>query len=334
MKFFLSLFVLFLVFFSAFLIIKNNRQKYSKPLKVFEKSPFVRSSGTDLYVNGRIFRSIGVNRYNLLSYELDLHCANSFSLQDIDKMFSELHGLGITSLRFWLFQSFTQSGKDLSRFDYIIKKAEEYNLKLIPVFENHWADCTEGEIKEDSWYESDYRQPLKDYIGKIVTLYKDQPTILAWQIMNEAEAEDEEVLYNFAKEVSEYIASLDENHLISLGTSGTKQSAKMYRKIHALKSLDILDYHDYGEPNNKLPRDLALRFTDSGNLNKPLMLGEAGTDGVADEQVKEKISTFFQKGGSIYLLWSYGNDSVTDDGHNFDTDSSLAPVIKSLTESL
>ena len=341
-------YLVILVLFLAGLILivrKNFTQKISektvdKPELEFEQSPFVRAKDEVLYVNGERFRSVGVNRYNLLSYDVKLHCANSFSEQDITRMFGELQDLGITTLRFWLFQSFTSSGEDLNRFDFVIQKAKEYGIRLIPVFENHWADCTEGKIKDDSWYETGYQSTygnytlsLKDYIKKIVPLYQDESAILAWQLMNEVEPENETVLVDFAKELSKEIRSLDKNHLISLGTTGTKQTTKTYQQLHSLETIDLLEYHDYNEPENKFPQQLVDRFNDAESLHKPLMMGESGVYRYQSDYqnlLEEKMTTFFDKGGSLYLLWAYGDPSVTDDGHNFDLNSSLAPVIKSI----
>lgn len=311
-------------------------QKFISKNKV--PSIFVTANGDQLYVDNHIFRSIGVNRYNLLAYDTSRHCANSFTEKDIDTMFANLHTIGVTSIRFWLFQSFTNSGQDLKRFNYILKKAKQYNIRLIPVFENHWHDCTQGEIKPDAWYQSAYLKPygtyplsLKAYIGKVVPLYKDNPTILAWQVMNEAESSDHEALYNFTKDVSEYIKSLDSNHLVSIGTSGTKQSKDEYRKLYSLASIDILTYHDYADLDSPLPDDLQNRFEDSSILLKPLIVGEAGmTKDVTNRSylLGKKMNAFFEKGGSAYLIWSYGEESVTDDGNNFDFSDPLAEVVK------
>lgn len=308
-----------------------------------ETSVFVTAENRDLYRNGLKFRSIGVNRYNLLSYKPN-HCANSFSNDEIDSMFSDFHELGITSVRFWMFQSFTAGGENLSRFNYILEKAKEYDLLLIPVFENHWADCTEGDVKSDSWYRSEYRQPygnyplsLKDYIGKIVPLFKNNPNILAWQIINEAENTDNDVLYEFAKDVSAYIKELDPIHLVSFGTTGTKISPEKYRSIHGIETIDILEFHDYDDIYNEIPDQLALRFEDSEALNKPLIVGESGIHNSISgrsDLISAKMNEFFKKGGAAYLLWSYGEPHMVDDGHNFDRSDPIAEVIKSTVKSL
>src|SRR5581483_2810402 len=102
-----------------------------------------------------------------------------FSDGQLTTLFSQMHSLGITTVRFWLFQSFTKSGDDTSRFNYVLSLAKQNNIKVIPVLENHWADCTEGGEKDANWYASGYKSPygtyplsLNDYVKKIVPLYK------------------------------------------------------------------------------------------------------------------------------------------------------------------
>lgn len=309
-----------------------------------QNTSFVRVENGKLYLKDNVYRSIGVNRYNLLAYDETTHCANSFSEEDINTMFSNLHNFGITTVRFWFFQSFTHSGKDLERFNYVLKKAKQYNIRLIPVFENHWHDCTQGEMKPEWWYQSGYLNPygtyalsLKQYIEKVVPLYKNDSTILAWQVMNEAESSEPENFYNFAKDITVLIKSLDPNHLVSFGTSGTKQETNEYRKLHMLTSIDFLTYHDYAELDFPIPNDLRNRFEDSQVLNKPIIVGEAGADeNITNraELLEAKMKAFFENGGSAYLIWSYGEKSTTDDGNNFDSQDPLANVIKNITSEL
>src|SRR5689334_19001391 len=104
--------VFFLLFILSALII---------PYQSFA-SNFVTASGRNLYVNGALFKSVGVNRYNLLTTGGTpyIGCGGKFSDADLILFFSELSKLGVTSLRFWLFQSFTEGGTNLTRFNYVL----------------------------------------------------------------------------------------------------------------------------------------------------------------------------------------------------------------------
>lgn len=308
---------------------------------------FVTARGQELYFKDNKFRSIGVNRYNLLTRNINgkkTGCANQFSEKDIENMFYELHEMGVTSVRFWLFQSFTKSGEDMSRFDFVIKTADSYGIKLIPVFENHWQDCTEGGVKTSSWYESGYRSPygkyslsLKDYIGKIVPWYKNNTTIMMWEILNESRDVDPKILYNFATDISSYIKLIDPNHLVNLGMMGEGYSALEYEIISTINTVDVLDYHDYYEDSKPMPGALEGIFNETKKVNKPLIVSESGIKETVPDRAglfDAKINAFFIKGGSVYMIWSYGQSYVTNDGYIFGSSDPVAKVIRKAADAL
>lgn len=340
MKFFISLTKIAIGIYLIFLFLEITTNLFSSYKNKYRtNSDFVSAVGTRLSINNKDFKSIGVNRYNLLSYKGN-HCANSFTEEEISDMFQKLHEIGITSIRFWMFQSFTKSGEDLSRFDYVLKQAKKNGIYLIPVFENQWADCTGTEMKSDEWYKSGYLYPYenyaisyKEYVGKIVFRYKNDPAILTWELMNEARASKDN-LYFFAKDMTNYVRSLDEFHLISLGTSGTELAQEDYVSIYELPNVDMLEYHDYEDIYNNIPETLKERIDDSEYLQKPIVVGESGIQlSVSDQPylLQQKIESFFQNGGSVYLIWSYGGDAVTDDGYNFDINDDIAEVIRKIS---
>lgn len=305
-------------------------------------STFVTARGQDFYLQNKQFRSVGVNRYNLLTHNKPqgarIGCANPFSEEEIDAAFANMQTMGVTTVRFWVFQSFTQGGTDLDRLDYIVKTAEKYNIKLIPVFENHWHDCTEAGVKSIDWYTSGYKNPygsynlsLKEYINKIVPRYKDNTTIMAWEIVNEPRDINEEVLYAFAKDMSEHIKSLDENHLVSIGAVGSHTSDATYATVYELPGIGYVDYHDYDQEQNDLPHPFAERVALAQRINKPIIIGESGIRGNVegrDSLFASKMNSFFDSGGDVYLLWSYGDSYITNDNFNITSQDPVARVIR------
>lgn len=144
-------------------------------------SGFVSTSGENFMLSGHVFRSIGMNRYNLLTQGGSPYvgCGGTFSKTALPTWFSELKDMGVTSVRFWLFQSFTKNGTDFSRFDYVLNLAEQNGIKVIPVFENQWKDCTDGGYKDTAWYQDGYKHPYgayqlsyRDYVARVVGHYK------------------------------------------------------------------------------------------------------------------------------------------------------------------
>ncbi len=334
----------FVISILVFLII------FSLENSVFASSSgFVTKNGQKFYLNGKTFKSIGVNRYNLLTTGGTpyIGCGGRFNEIELDTWFSELEQMGITSVRFWLFQNFTKSGTDMKRFDYVLSLAKKYNVKVIPVFENQWNNCTQGGDKKSAWYAAGYLSPygnyplsLKDYIGKIIPLYKNNPQILMWQIMNEAESSNSDALLHFASDISSYIKSLDSNHLVSFGTIGTGQmSTRLYKGIHALNTIDVLEYHDYNAESQPLPAALGRRLKDSAALNKPLMIGESGitlskyTPQQRANYLNNKINAYLKQNGSLYIIWSYREANPKESSYNFNNSDPLVPVIKKYTAS-
>lgn len=323
---------------------------------------FVKRDGRQLKINGDVFKSIGVNRYNLLTTGGSpyIGCAGVFTDSDLTSWFSEIDAMGVTSVRLWLFQSFTKGGTDFARFDNVLSLAEQHGIKVIPVLENQWADCTEGGYKNTEWFASGYKSPYgsyslsyKDYVTTVVSKYKNNKTIMLWQLFNEAET-DHTILYSFAEEMSTYIKSLDRNHLVSLGTIGNGQKGaqeSQYRTLHTIPSIDVVEYHDYQNETLPLPdydnfNSLKVRFSDSITLDKPMIMGESGIKANCSdtncyspdkraELFKAKIDAFFNRGGAAYLLWSY-RDHYGSSGDPFDFAASdpLSNVLRSLSSSL
>jgi mannan endo-1,4-beta-mannosidase len=323
-------------------------------------SPFVTSLGTVLRLRGRTFLFVGVNRYNLLainppggSYR---GCGDSWTDDQLAQWFSEVNGLGVTVVRFWAFQEFTASGGDFGQLDKLLSLAGDYGIKLVPVLENQWSSCTAGGYKYDTWYQSGYLSPYgdypisyKDYVGQIVSRYKDDPRILMWQLMNEAESKDTsgnsdaQALYSFALDMSAYVKSLDPNHLVSLGTMGGGQPGTQggdYRWIHSIPTIDLLEYHDYDEPVS-FSANLAQRVEDSVALSKPLFVGEAGIksncsdpDCVRPDQraalFDAKMAAAFDSGVSGYMIWSYRNAVEPPTGYMFTLTDPLAAIVRKL----
>jgi mannan endo-1,4-beta-mannosidase len=100
-------------------------------------------------------------------------------------------------------------------------------------------------------------QLFYDYVRFIVSrqnrytslLYKDDPTIMAWQIGNEPRAFGEEQKQPFAqwlREASALIRSLDGHHLISIGGEGIwgcEMDAALYEQISRDPNIDYLTVH-------------------------------------------------------------------------------------------
>src|SRR5919199_101347 len=218
-------------------------------------SEFVTRDGTSFVLAGKPFRFIGTNMYNAAADPDIYDCGPQMQKPDeeLDDWFERFkHDSGGRVIRFWAYQSYTKGGEDWRSLDRVMRLANKHDLKVIPVLENQWKDCTEGEYKQDAWYAVGYLKPYgtyllsyKEYVNRVVERYKNEPAIAAWMLINEAESKTTEgsanpkALYNFTRDMSGYIKSLDKNHLVTLGTIGTGQpgtSEENYEKLYGLKT--------------------------------------------------------------------------------------------------
>jgi mannan endo-1,4-beta-mannosidase len=140
------------------------------------------------------------------------------------------------------------------------------------------------------------RRLYREHVEKLATrrntitgvLYRDDPTIFGWELMNEAQV----ITGRWAErrawftEMSAYLKSLDPNHLIAPGAWGYRTSSERREWLadHAIPTIDYCDVHNY-------PRDDHDSFVDSPtalkefienraaaafSIRKPLVLGEFG----------------------------------------------------------
>ena len=292
-------------------------------IKAVDAAPFVTTQGQELRLGERPYRFIGLNRYNL-STPNGGGCGASFSDRDLERWFTEVGKMGVNAVQFWLFESVTRD--NFARFDRLLDLCAANSIKAVPVLEDRWASCSpvderkyarEDGSKNELWYREGYQRLYKPYVESVVKQYYNNPNVLMWQLMNEAASTDTLALRHFVQDMSKSIRILDQNHLISLGTTGNNKDgidAESYRVLHTDPNINLLEYHDYNEPKNSVPSALAEHFNDARLLNKPLFVGEAGikvdhrmTPERRAELLRAKIDAFFGRGGAGYVIWSGPN---------------------------
>jgi mannan endo-1,4-beta-mannosidase len=132
--------------------------------------------------------------------------------------------------------------------------------------------------------------------------YRDDPTIMAWQLGNEPRPGEGasgklnfEVFTQWVGGTADFIRSLDPNHLISTGNEGLKgciESAETYLNIHHFANIDYLTAHlwilnwswydpmqpdeTYAEAERQAIGYLDQHIAFAGEIGKPLVLDEFG----------------------------------------------------------
>ena len=176
------------------------------------------------------------------------------------------------------------------------------------------------------------RRLYREHVERVVTrrntvtgmLYRDDPTIMGYELMNEAQSPTSRWAERRAwvAEMSAYIKSLDPDHLVAPGTWGYRNSLERreWLEEHSLPSIDYCDVHNY-------PRDDLDSFVDSPqalgefidnraaaalSINKPLVLGEFGMspDGYKGVSQAEWYRAYFEHalrarvGGAMFWIWT------------------------------
>ncbi len=138
-------------------------------------------------------------------------------------------------------------------FDKIVAMAAERGIRLIVTFANNWQDYG-GRQQYVEWLKTKYpddikpgldqdayldlfynnphiRQWYKDYVRYFLSRtnsvtglrYTQDPTIFAWELINEPRAKSDQTgatLHNWIVEMSDFVESLDPNHMIGTGEEG------------------------------------------------------------------------------------------------------------------
>jgi len=305
-----------------------------------EDSPFVRVSDGTLMLRGAPFVFTGMNLWNATSnLGPPQYCGSPAALS----VAADEFGPGVHAVRLWFFQRLATTpdgARDWTVFDETLHAAAMHNLKIIAVLGNQWADCegygsAEEGYKTRDWYRDGYRQSrppgqpdtYRDWVSQVVTRYRDDPTIMMWQLVNEPEAarwfggpcpsDAAQVLRDFTRDVGQQVKDIDSRHLLGMGTVGSGQcgtSGDEYTQLNADPSLDVADYHDYSL--DVVPGDqwngLATRARAMEDLGKPLVVGEMGVvpDQVGGFQqraslIASKLYADHQMGIQGVLLWAW-----------------------------
>lgn len=315
---------------------------------------FVTARDGRLYLEGRRFRFIGVNVYSLASFPPDsckYFCGIAHTDQGVRDIMREVAEMGGNVIRIDAYQSFTEGGRDFSRLDFVIAEARKRGIRLILTLENQWHDCTQGGYKYAEWYRSGYQRPygayrlsFTDYVRLIVRRYRDEPTILMWQVMNEAESQsrfgvaDPYVLLSFAEEMVILIKDIDPRHLLSFGTSGVERPGSggvYYAMLSNIAGIDVIEAHDYGDDRESLPEDIRQAQAVARRAGKPFFVGEVGISSppLSREErarlVLDKLEAGWDADFDGILVWSYRAGDGTN--RDFDASDPLAEGIRRFT---
>jgi len=262
--------------------------------------------------------------------------------------------------------------------DKVMAEAERNNLKVQLCLTNWWRD-TGGVTQYLRWagindaaddsirYGTNTSRALlfftnpetkrlyREHVEKLVTrrntitgvLYRDDPTIFGWELMNEAQV----ITGRWAErrawfaEMSAFLKSLDPNHMVTPGTWGYRSAAERREWLadHSLPTIDYCVVHNY-------PRDDRDSFVDTPkalkefienrsaaafSISKPIVFGEfgMGVEGYNGSSQADWFDALFdgslRAGSSGAMFWILTPDPRRGYGVTYSTsrDQNLLSVV-------
>ena len=219
-----------------------------------EHSEFVTVEGKNFYLEGKKYFYMGANYW----VGMNLGAPDSGDAERLRYELDDLVSMGAKNLRIMgssqgpddrqrrivpsLEYGKEQYNDDLWKgLDVFLDEMGKRGMKAVVTLNNFW-EWSGGFGQLNEWYKNSFsRYPvnfygeknqtdhLKRFITKIINrkntvndrIYRDDPTIMAWQLANEPRARDCTVWANWVNDTSKHIHELDPNHLVSIGNEGT-----------------------------------------------------------------------------------------------------------------
>ncbi|RZC88372.1 hypothetical protein C5167_016173 [Papaver somniferum] len=213
---------------------------------------FVRTRGTRFMVNGKPLYLNGFNAYWLMSMASEPSCDKG----KVTDTFEEASRLKMNLVRTWAFSDGTSykplqsspgsyNEETFKGLDDVISEAKRNGIYLILSLVNNYDDYggrkqyVQWARDKGQYLQSDddfYTNPLtrefyKNHVKAVLTrnnsitgvAYKDDPTIFAWELMNEPRCQSDlsgKTLQNWIAEMARHVKSIDSNHLLEIGLEG------------------------------------------------------------------------------------------------------------------
>ncbi|XP_021290607.1 mannan endo-1,4-beta-mannosidase 6 isoform X1 [Herrania umbratica] len=210
----------------------------------------VERNGNQFVVNGQPFYVNGFNTYWLMVFAADQSTRGKVS-----ELFQQASSVGLTVCRTWAFNDGQWRALQKSpsvydeevfkALDFVVSEAKKYKIRLILSLVNNW-DAYGGKAQYVKWgkaaglnltsddeffshqtLRSYYKAHVKAVLNRVNTLtnitYKDDPTIFAWELMNEPRCTSDpsgDTLQSWIAEMAVYVKSLDAKHLVEIGLEG------------------------------------------------------------------------------------------------------------------
>ncbi|XP_072970382.1 mannan endo-1,4-beta-mannosidase 5-like [Typha angustifolia] len=300
---------------------------------VLGDDPFVKAQGIRFVLKGQPFLFNGFNSYWMIQF-----AADAADRTKVSEVFREAVANGLTVCRTWAFNDGGYRALQVSPgvydeqvfqgLDFMISEAQKNGVRLILSLVNNYKDfggrsqyvdwareAGEAVNNEDDFYTNPivknyYKSHVKSVLTRVNTItkmaYRDDPTIMAWELINEPRCHSDysgRTINDWVQEMASYTKSIDSKHMLEIGMEGfycdsTTPAKKQfnppgyqvgtdYIRANLIKDIDFATIHAYPDiwlsgQSDRSQKAFVLRWMwshweDARKIHrKPLLLAEFG----------------------------------------------------------
>ena len=125
----------------------------------------------------------------------------------------------------------------------------------------------------------DFYPAGEKYVKDLVGLFRDDPRILFWDVMNEPTAtplagtdEGQKLIWDFVRHFCDYIHRIDDTHPVTVGVAGTDNS-------QIIDHVDVLSMHSYNKEADGFRKDIQSTRKQAETAGKPFIISECCAPG-------------------------------------------------------
>jgi mannan endo-1,4-beta-mannosidase len=332
---------------------------------------WVKQAGPEFRVGGRVFRFAGSNNYYLMyksQFMVDdvlnaaasagftvMRARASIDIGNQDGSNSNPSGGKADGVVYFQFfnngaPAYNDGVDGLQHLDYLVYRAGQLGIRLVLPMVNNWKEFggidqyvtwRGGQFHDDFYTDATIRQWFKHWISHLLNhvnpltniAYKDDPTIMAWELANEPRCGgsglypasptcNTQTLVSWADDISHHFKKVAAKPLLAVGDEGfycTDPTSSDFtincsqgvdaKALAHLPRIDFMSFHLYPELWGKTvdfgTQWIQSHFSDAHSIGKPAMLGEYGLQDAAhrNPNYKSWTDTTFQSGGAGALYW-------------------------------
>jgi hypothetical protein len=322
------------------------------PVPAEVSADFVQRRGRDFWLHGQPFRFMGLNLRGLAHYGRrssdPLHHSH---LGHRESQLRHARDLGARVVRFFVADKDASPQEIEERMRQVVDLVKQNfpEIYLIPIFTNLYNDVPffvsgdegffvnyEGmDLLNRDFFAGGYRQNYLPLVERIVTTFRHEPQIFAWEIGNELKLDrgdkgnpddpNPQLFIRFNLEVAAAIKRLDPHHLVTTGMKSTHHAwlhtPALQDALYTSPNIDFITIHSYKGGNDigdqRVYDDAPLAI----RLHKPFLVEETGIDKrFFDDRIphyRDHMQEWFDLGAGGYMPWGFNHDHQIGDGDRF-----------------